>query len=22
MKDRMYELYSKDIGSGENVSPP
>ena len=22
MKDRMYELYSKDIGSGENLSPP
>ena len=22
MKDRMYELYSKDIGRGENVSPP
>ena len=22
MKDRMFELYSKDIGSGENVSPP
>ena len=21
MKDRMYELYSKDIGRGENVSP-
>ena len=22
LKDRMYELYSKDIGSSENVSPP
>ena len=22
MKDRMYELYSRDIGRGENVSPP